>query len=140
MKIDDGEGLPDEETPVPEYEYSDPRFAGPRKLPSRKGALDGGLSLGGEPVDAAPFAKLFDTPDGQVLVTHEYDDGEYPEVPYRLTFRGAQHKGVDPAISFGWPTEAERDEAFASVYQERANHTARELAATVRNFMGGEVE
>lgn len=37
MKIDDGEGLPDEETPVPEYEYSDPRFAGPRKLPSRKG-------------------------------------------------------------------------------------------------------
>lgn len=36
MKIDDGEGLPDEETPVPEYEYSDPRFAGPRKLPSRK--------------------------------------------------------------------------------------------------------
>lgn len=36
-QIDDEEGLPDEETPAPEHEYSDPRFAGPRKLPSRKG-------------------------------------------------------------------------------------------------------
>ena len=82
-----------------------------------------------------PFAKLFDTPDGQLLVTHEYDDTDHPDAPYRLTFRGEQHKGVDPAVSFGWPTEAERDEAFASTMQERADHTARELAQTVRNFM-----
>lgn len=82
-----------------------------------------------------PFAKLFDTPDGQLLVTHEYDDTDHGEAPYRLNFRGEQHKGVDPAISFGWSTEAERDEAFATTTQERAEHTARELAQTVANFM-----
>lgn len=35
--IDDREGLPDEEVPTPEHEYSSDRFAGPRKRPSRKG-------------------------------------------------------------------------------------------------------
>jgi len=84
-----------------------------------------------------PFAKLFNTPNGQLLVTMEYDDTDHEDAPYRLNFRGAQHKGVDPAMSFGWPTEAKRDEAFASVYQERADHTARELAQTVANFMAG---
>lgn len=83
------------------------------------------------------FAKLFDTPDGQLLVTHEFDD-DHEDGPFRLNFRGEQYKGVDVAISFGWPTEAERNEAFASVLQERADHTARELAQTVRNFMGAE--
>jgi hypothetical protein len=87
-----------------------------------------------------PFAKLFDTPDGQLLVTHEYDDTDYPEAPYRLAMRGEQHKGVDPALSFGWPTEAERDEAFTTTTQERAEHTARQLAATVRNFMSEQGE
>lgn len=82
------------------------------------------------------FAKLFDTADGQLLVTQEYDD-DHADGHYRLNFRGEQHKGVDVAISFGWPTEAERDEAFASVQQQRADHTARELAQTVRNFMDG---
>lgn len=86
----------------------------------------------------APFAKLFETPDGQLLVTHDYDDDQYPEAPYRVVFRGAQHEGVDPSVTFGWATEAERDVAFASVMQERADHTARELAATVRNLMGAE--
>lgn len=84
-----------------------------------------------------PFAKLFDTPDGQLLVTHEYDDTDHGEAPYRLNFRGEQHKGVDPAISFGWPTETERDEVFDRVTQEDADRQARELAATVRGFMGG---
>lgn len=107
---------------------------------------DGDISTAGEAASLAgvesprPFAKLFDTADGQLLVTHEYDDSEHPEAPYRLKFRGAGHKGVDPAVSFGWSTEAERDEAFVSVEPERAAHTARELASAVRNFMVGEAE
>lgn len=34
--IDDEPGLPDEETPVPEWEPEAERFKGPRKLPSRQ--------------------------------------------------------------------------------------------------------
>ena len=80
------------------------------------------------------FAKLFDTPDGQLLVTKEFDDGE--ENPYRISMRSEDQHGVDPSIAFGWATDLERDEAFDSVDQARADKTAAELTATVRNFMG----
>ena len=94
-----------------------------------------------QPVDAVtgsiPFAKLFDTPDGQILVTHEYDEDEHPDAPFRLQFRGQDYRGTGVSIAFGWPDEQRRDAAFASVDQARADSTARELASTVRRFMSG---
>lgn len=86
-------------------------------------------------VGRRPFAKLFDTPDGQLLVTKEFDDIEHDDAPYRLSLRGEGVKGVDAAISFGWPSEAERDNVFSRCVQEDADRHARELAAMVRGFM-----
>lgn len=92
-----------------------------------------------QPVEAisAPtaFAKLFNTPNGQLLVTHEFDEDEHPDAPFRLLFRGEAYRGTDVSIAFGWPDEQGRNNAFASVDQNRADSTAHELASTVRRFM-----
>lgn len=87
-----------------------------------------------------PFAKLFDTPDGQLLVTKEFDDIEHDDAPYRLSLRGEGVKGVDASISFGWASEAERNEVFDRCAQDDADRQARELAQTLANFMAPQSE
>lgn len=86
------------------------------------------------------FAKLFDTHDGQLLATLEYDDDEHPESPFRLRFRGADYKGVEATVEYGWPTEQARDDHFANIDQRHADITAKTLATTLRNFMDGEAQ
>lgn len=100
--------------------------------------VDAGLALA--PSGGRPFAKLFDTPDGQLLVTKEFDDIEHDDAPYRLSLRGEGIKGVDATISFGWGSDAERDDVFAQCGQDDADRQARELAQTLANFMAPQSE
>lgn len=75
------------------------------------------------------FAKLFDTPSGQLLVTKEFDDDEY-----KLTLRGEGNSFCDPALSFTYETKEARDEAFESVDQVQAEASAAEMATMVASF------
>lgn len=86
--------------------------------------------------DDRKFARLFDTPDGQLLVTKEFDDDGYPEEPYRLRLRGEGVKGIAASLSFGWDTPKLRQEAFDEFTQGQAEAVAKDLAATLRNFSG----
>lgn len=84
--------------------------------------------------DDRKFARLFDTPDGQLLITKEFDDEEHPDAPYRLRIRGEGIKGIDASLSYGWDTPAQRREAFDEFTQGQAEVAAKDLAATLRNF------
>lgn len=77
------------------------------------------------------FAKLFDTPHGQLLLTKEFEDEEY-----QLTARGQDFGGASPAVSFTFETQEARDAAFDTATQEQADATAAQLDSTVRSLMG----
>jgi hypothetical protein len=80
-----------------------------------------------------PFAKLFDTPHGQLLVTREYDA---MEGKYEIVVRGAGNGTMTPEVRLGgWDDdeEASRD-ALAKTDQAMAERNAAELAAMVNGL------
>ena len=82
------------------------------------------------------FAKLFDTPHGQLLATRDYDDDESPEKPYTITARGQGNDVADPSMTFTWETAEERDAAFEAIDQEAADQCAAMLAGMLVGFSG----
>lgn len=83
------------------------------------------------------FAKLFETPDGQLLVVTD-SDGE--EDGPRLTIRAASIDGVTPQISHGpWSDDSEGwdhvHRLLADFDQAQADDWAAKLTAMVRNFI-----
>lgn len=83
----------------------------------------------------ALFAKLFDTPHGQLLVTKDFND-EDSDAPYRIECRGEGSHAADPFVSFGWDNGAERDAEFDSTDQCKADTIAAELVSMSRNVLG----
>lgn len=83
------------------------------------------------------FCKVFDTSVGQMLLTKDFDD-EQEDGAFRLVARGEDYRGVQATMSFGWPTEAERDAAFETADQERAENTATDLRRMIEGLMGKE--
>ncbi|MHB9879127.1 hypothetical protein ACSMXM_05635 [Pacificimonas sp. ICDLI1SI03] len=86
-----------------------------------------------------PFAKLFDTPHGQLLVTRDYidenDDGEEEEA---VVCRGATRHGIHATIKMGgWADAAPADAAFAKVDQDGAEELAATMAKMIDGFSGG---
>lgn len=68
------------------------------------------------------FAKLFDTPHGQILVTKEFDDG------YKITVRGRQFGGADPAVTAEYDSKEDREDAFIKIDQTVADKQAEAFA------------
>lgn len=75
------------------------------------------------------FAKLFDTPHGQLLVTKEFEEDEY-----QLAFRGVGNHCCSPTVSFTFETKEDRDRAFDATGQEHADRQAAEMAAVVEGL------
>ena len=90
-----------------------------------------------------PFAKLFDTPHGQLLVMVEgmEDDNEGPT----LNIRGEAFKDVVPSFKLG-PFEDSDDgwravnSLLASIDQETADHHAASLFNVLEDFMSPAAE
>lgn len=82
------------------------------------------------------FAKLFDTPHGQLLVTMEFDDTEEPANPYKMRMRGEAFKDADIAIAYSYPTLEQRDGWFERITQEDANLVAAKLQAMAQGMFG----
>jgi hypothetical protein len=79
------------------------------------------------------FAKLFDTPHGQLLVTIDFDDDADCDV---VTLRCASRHGVVPAMKMsGWDDDTGAAKAFAAIEQEHAENHARSLAAMLDGLM-----
>jgi hypothetical protein len=80
------------------------------------------------------FAKLFDTPSGQLLATRDEqeDDDTWP-----IRMRGAEVGGCTPASVLGFYTEAERDAAFDRICQADAEKSAAHLRSAVVAMTGG---
>jgi hypothetical protein len=86
----------------------------------------------------AKFAKLFETEHGQLLATIEGvgDDFDGPTI----CLRGETAEGVEPAFRAGPFTDtpqgwAEAEDFLARIDQEDAENIARNLSATLSNFM-----
>lgn len=84
--------------------------------------------------DNMPFAKLFDTPDGQILVTIDWDDDDEVDV---VNIRAASRHGIVPAMKLGgWPDdEAGARKAFEAIGQDEAERQARSFAAMLDKFV-----
>lgn len=80
-----------------------------------------------------PFAKLFDTAHGQLLVTLE----EGPDEDPALMLRAACVEGITPSIRLDFDTEAEQLERFAAYDQQQAEKAAVGLHKMVAKLMGG---
>lgn len=78
-----------------------------------------------------PFAKLFDTRHGQLLITKEYDD-EGDRHGLAARFEGA----CSMTISTWFADEQSRDEAFANWMQADAERQGESMAATTSKFGG----
>jgi hypothetical protein len=86
------------------------------------------------------FAKIFDTPHGQLLVTKDYDD-EHEDAPYRINARGESNSVAQPSMGFGWESEEERDAAWdQDTNQQEADKIAAALHNAINNLFGGEGE
>lgn len=77
------------------------------------------------------FAKLFDTPHGQCLVTKERSDDDDS---YQVAFRGVGNEVASPTLSFSYGSLEERDQAFDSMGQEDADKIAAEMDAVVNGM------
>jgi len=82
------------------------------------------------------FARLYDTTEGQVLVTKEFDEerGE-DDGAYRILFRCEPVGGVDCSVSFGWHVEANRDNVFDAMRLENAQEQGSRVRTFARNFI-----
>jgi len=67
-----------------------------------------------------PFAKLFDTPHGQLLAYLDDDEEERPSI--RVI--GAYVRGVRPAANLGYDDDDAQRRGFEKFDQEMANGTA----------------
>lgn len=77
-----------------------------------------------------PFAKLFDTPDGQLLAfMDETDDGDPA-----MVFMAAPINGVSAKAILSWPEVDGQQRAFDMVDQAAAEEHARSLRDAVRNL------
>lgn len=96
------------------------------------GARQQGGSPEGGGAAASPdnFAKLFDTPHGQLLV---YLDGDEDCDPI-IVVVGAPVRGVVPKANLGYDSYADRLSGFARFTQERAEETAASLHATADRY------
>ena len=79
---------------------------------------------------ATPFAKLFETRDGQILVTKDTDDDDRPTLACR--FDGA----CSLTLTSFFNDEAKRDEAFDMFDQELADQQAIHMRNTTNRFGG----
>lgn len=79
----------------------------------------------------AVFARLFETPSGQVLLTKEFEEDEY-----RLSLRGEGNSIATPTLSFTYEDEETRDRAFDSITQQHADEQGAEMARVVGSFFG----
>lgn len=80
------------------------------------------------------FAKLFNTPDGQILVTIDWDDDNEVGV---VNIRAASRHGVVPAMKLGgWPDDvAGARKAFDAIGQADADRHARSFADMLDHFL-----
>ena len=74
-----------------------------------------------------PFAKLFDTPDGQLLYFKHLDEDELPVI----TVMGAALGGICPSVHLGYDDEDHRDRIFEEISQHDADMMAKDLTNTV---------
>lgn len=74
-----------------------------------------------------PFAKMFDTPNGQILYAIDITDDDEP----CIRVRGAYVDDVKPEAKLIYHGENDRDAAFGKISQEMADETAAKLAAAV---------
>ena len=80
------------------------------------------------------FAKLFDTPDGQLLAFMDTEDDE-PVV----VLKGEPRHGVLPSMTLsGYPDDEEgQKREFEAIDQAKADETAKSLAAALDGIFGG---
>lgn len=79
---------------------------------------------------ASPFAKLFDTPHGQLLLTK--DKGDEDEAILAVRFDGA----CSLTLTSFFEDEAKRDEGFDNFDQAFAERQAEHMRATTDRFGG----
>jgi hypothetical protein len=85
---------------------------------------------------SAPFAKLFDTPHGQLLAFLDQTEDYEPAIK----LMGAEHAGVCPAMTLsGWDDAEEgQARAFAAIDQAAAEKHAAGFHNMLAKFAGGE--
>lgn len=77
------------------------------------------------------FAKLFDTIEGQLLITLVETDDEEPD----LEIRAASIDGVTAKMTLAFDTEEEQQNAFNSFDQSGAEEASRSLRNAVRGLL-----
>lgn len=84
---------------------------------------------------AGPFAKLFDTPHGQLLVVKDGvdDDDQYP-----LSIRGEEFGGVIAAFNPAYQTSDACDAAFERFDQAEADRQAEGLRKMLTSLLSEE--
>lgn len=78
-----------------------------------------------------PFAKLFDTDEGQLLVTLVETENEEPG----MEMRAASVSGITAKMTFAYDDETQQLKAFAGVDHAGANEAARTLRNAIRNLV-----
>ena len=76
------------------------------------------------------FAKMFDTPHGQLLAYCDYDDADYQ---YVVRVIGAGVDGVTPRANLGYDSEEDRQRGFDKIDQAGAE----EMALRLHNLVAG---
>lgn len=79
--------------------------------------------------DPATFAKLFDTPHGQFLVTLSCDEDEF-----YVYLRGADRHDISPEMKWTYEREEEQRSAFDSFSEADALRLALSMAMMVDHF------
>jgi hypothetical protein len=79
-------------------------------------------------VKHSPFARLFETPHGQLLITKEHDEEEGPGICVRFDAE------LTVAMTSYYDSDAVRNAAFENVDQDWANQQAARMAASSQHF------
>lgn len=79
-----------------------------------------------------PFAKLFDTPHGQLLAVRKYDAESDSD---QIVVRGAAVDGVCPTTLHSYESEEAAERQFATIDQAKAERTAARLNAMVKGLV-----
>jgi hypothetical protein len=72
----------------------------------------------------AKFAKLLETPHGQLLATLDYEDDEH-----RMVLRGESRNGIIPSYTFTFEDQTAQQAALEALDQASADNLARALNA-----------
>lgn len=81
------------------------------------------------------FAKLFDTPSGQLLVTKTYDDENNAD-SHELTASMVFEDAIKVDMSLGFASLEQRDVKFDKFDQSNADEFAQALTKTIYNGEG----